>query len=129
MAASGNSYRENCYKDPLYAMPRRYSFDKYGNKIRRISPYCRNTPLREPYLSPAYANFYSFPKTLIQCGALETSLSDGKMLYDRLSQSGCTAELHIFGGMWHDFMYMFPRLKESKVAWQEVVKFLNSFIT
>ena len=129
MAASGNSYKENCYKDPLYAMPRRYSFEKHEDKIRRISPYCRNTPLREPYLSPAYANFYSFPKTLIQCGALETSLSDGKMLYDRLSQSGCTAELHIFGGMWHDFMYMFPRLKESKAAWQEVVKFLNSFIT
>ncbi len=32
MAASGSSYRENCYKDPLYAMPKRYDFERYEKK-------------------------------------------------------------------------------------------------
>src|SRR5699024_12592700 len=112
MAASGSSDKENCYRDPLYAMPKRYSFEKYEKNIRRISPYCASTPLTDPYLSPAYADFEGFPKTLIQCGGLETSLSDSQMLYAGLLQKGCSAKLHIFNGMWHDFMYMFPWLKE-----------------
>lgn len=124
MAASGSSYKENCYRDPLYAMPKRYSFEKYEKNIRRISPYCASTPLTDPYLSPAYAEFEGFPKTLIQCGGLETSLSDSQMLYAGLLQKGCSAKLHIFNGMWHDFMYMFPWLKESKVAWREIFSFL-----
>lgn len=128
MTASGSSYRENCYKDPLYAMPKRYDFEKYEKNIRRISPYCGNTPLTYPYLSPAYADFRGFPKTLIQCGGLETSLSDSRMLYDGLSAKGRGAEFHVFNGMWHDFMYMFPRLKESKLAWREIFAFITENI-
>ena len=26
--------------------------------------------------------------------------------------------------MWHDFLYLFPRLKESRAAWREIVAFL-----
>ena len=124
MAASGNSYKENCRKDPLYALPRRCSFEEHEKNIRRISPYCGNTPLTDPYLSPAYADFRGFPKTLIICGGTETSLSDSLMLYDGLSEKGCPVRLHVFDGMWHDFMYMFPRLKESRLAWQEIFGFI-----
>ena len=42
-----------------------------------------------------------------------------------LLRKGCFAKLHIFNGMWHDFMYMFPRLKESKTAWNEVFSFMR----
>ncbi len=128
MAASGDSYRENCYKDPLYAMPKGYDFETHEKDIRRISPYCGNTPLSDPYLSPAYADFHGFPKTLIQCGGLETSLSDSQMLYEGLLQQECPVEFHIFQGMWHDFMYMFPRLKESKLAWREIFGFIAANI-
>ena len=129
MAASGISYRENCYKDPLYAMPKHYCFEMYEKNIRRISPYCGNTPLTYPYLSPAYADFRGFPKTLIQCGELETSLSDSQMLYDGLSKKGCSAKIHVFHGMWHDFMYMFPWLKESRYAWREICDFVLAGFT
>lgn len=124
MAASGNSYRENCYNDPLYGMPKSYDFKEHENSIRRISPYCGSTPPTDHYLSPAYADFHGFPQTLIQCGGAETSLSDNQMLYDGLIKSGCFAKLHVFDGMWHDFMYMFPRLKESKLAWREIYEFI-----
>ena len=124
MAASGDSYRKNCYKDPLYAMPKRYDFKAHEKQMLRISPYCGNTPLTDPYLSPAYADFRASPQTLIQCGGAETSLSDSQMLYDGLIASGCVAKLHVFDGMWHDFMYMFPRLKESRLAWREIYEFI-----
>ena len=126
MAASGDSYRANCYKDPLYALPKRYDFETHEKDIRRISPYCGNTPLTDPYLSPAYADLHGFPKTLILCGGSETSLSDSLMLYDGLAKRGCFAKLHVFQGMWHDFMYMLPRLKESKLAWQEIFDFITA---
>ncbi len=128
MAASGNSYRENCYKDPLYAMPKRFDFEEHEKDIRRISPYCGNTPLTDPRLSPAYADFRGFPKTLVLGGGLETSLSDSLMLYDGLLKSKCSAKLHVYRGMWHDFMYMFPRLKESKAAWREIFGFIAADI-
>lgn len=129
MAASGSSYRDNCHKDPLYALPKRCDFETHEKDIQRISPYCGNTSLTDPYLSPAYADFHSFPQTLIQCGGLETSLSDNIMLFDGLTKSGCPARLHVFNGMWHDFMYMLPRLKESKLAWFEICDFVSAALS
>ncbi len=126
MAASGDSYKENCYSDPLYGMPKCYDFAEHEKDIRRISPYCGNTPLTDPCLSPAYADFSGFPKTLVLCGGAETSLSDGLTLYEALSQKGRPARLHVFHGMWHDFMYMFPRLKESKAARKEISGFISA---
>ena len=129
LCKTGNSYRDNCRKDPLYALPKRCDFETHEKDIRRISPYCGNTSLTDPYLSPAYADFHAFPQTLIQCGGLETSLSDNRMLFDKLTKSGCPARLHVFNGMWHDFMYMFPRLKESKLAWLEICDFVSAALS
>ena len=129
MAASGDSYKENCYRDPLYAMPKHCSFAEHEKDIRRISPYCGNTPLSHADLSQAYADFYGFPKTLIQCGGAETSRSDSEMLYAGLLKRGRSAKLHVFHGMWHDFMYMFPWLKESKLAWREIFKFIAANVS
>ena len=129
MAASGDSYRENCYRDPLYAMPKRCGFAEYEKKLRRISPYCGNTPPDHPDLSPAYAELHGLPKTLILCGGWETSLSDSRMLDDGLRKGGSLAKLHIFSGMWHDFMLLFPRLKESRAAWKEIFAFITEALS
>lgn len=129
MAASGDSYRENCYRDPLYAMPKRCCFAEYEKKLRRVSPYCGNTPTDHPDLSPAYADLHGLPKTLILCGGWETSLTDSRMLDDGLRKGGSFAELHIFPGMWHDFMLLFPRLKESRAAWKEIFAFIREALS
>lgn len=128
MAASGDSYRYNCYKDPLYAMPKRYDFSENEKRIRRISPYCKGHPTDDPYMSAAYADFDGFPDMLIMCGGLETSLSDSYMICDRARTAAVSARLRVFDGMWHDFMYMFPRLKESRAARQEIYSFISSHL-
>ena len=129
MAASGSSYRENCHRDPLYGMPRRYDFEVHENQIRRISPYCGSTPLNDPDLSPAYADLQGFPKALILCGGWETSLTDSRMLDDGLRKGGSPAKLHVFPGMWHDFLYLFPRLKESRAAGKEIFAFITEALS
>ena len=110
-------------------MPRRYDFEVHEKKIRRISPYCGNTPLNDPDLSPAYADLQGFPKALILCGGWETSLTDSRMLDDGLRKGGSSAKLHVFPGMWHDFLYLFPRLKESRAAWREIVAFITEALS
>lgn len=31
--------------------------------------------------------------------------------------------------MWHDFLYLFPRLKESRAAWREIVAFITEALS
>ena len=126
MAASGDSYKANCHKDPLYGLPLSQSFEKHEQHVRRISPYFGSTPLRDKFLSPAYAELHSFSDMLIICGSLETSASDGAMIYKNAVGAGVKAKLHSYDGMWHDFLYLFPDLKESKEAWGEICRFFKS---
>ena len=124
MAASGESYRLNCKNDPMYALTRGQKFEDFEEKLRRISPYCGNTPLNDPYLSPAYADFYGLPEILIVGGGAETSASDCEMICARAAEAGTGARYIKCEGMWHDFLYMFPKLKESREAWSEIKKFI-----
>lgn len=128
MAASGDSYRYNAHRDPMYALPFWQKFERYERQIRRISPYCGRSPLTDAYLSPAYADLSGFPDMLIIGGELETSASDGRMLLKNAQKSGVRCRLHEYAGMWHDFCYMFPKLKESRLAWAEVAEFFSGRI-
>ena len=129
MAASGASYEYNCRADPLYGLPKSQSYAQYSSAVRRISPYCGNTPKIQPLLSPAYGNFRGFPDMFVSCGGLETSASDSHMLVSRVRQSGVRVQFHEYGGMWHDFAYMFPRLKESKAAWRHMHLFVDDILS
>lgn len=111
LAASGDSYRKNCYADPSYCLPRNQSFDDCENQLRKITPYCGDTSPCDKYLSPAYAEFDGFPPTLIQCGDLELSECDNDILYQKMKEGGVDVKLSKYQGMWHDFQYFTPFLK------------------
>ncbi len=124
LAATGDSYRKNCYRDPLYALPKNQSYEKYERCIRRRTPYCGATDPKDPYLSPAYAELTGFPPILIQCGDCEICESDSDMLYFNALKAGVTAKLTKYEGMFHDFQYITPFLKESRLAWKEIAAFI-----
>lgn len=128
LAASGKSYEDNCYKDPLYALPKNQKYEENQAFIRRITPYCGQTSPYNEYLSPAYADYEGFPYMLIQCGQSETSSSDSDMLYERAVNAGVNAKLTKYKDMWHDFQYLTPFLKESKTAWDEIGKFISDIV-
>ncbi len=125
LAATGNSYEKNCYRDPLYSLPKNQSFKEHEKDIRRTIKYIGDTSSYDKYLSPAYAEFYNFPPMLIQCGDAETSESDNDVLYEKVLQCGINAKMTKYYGMWHDFQYFTPFLKESKQAWQENSDFIH----
>lgn len=125
LTASGESYRKNCYTDPLYSLPKNQSFEENEKYIRRKTPYCGTSDPKDPYLSPAFGDYTGFPPMLIQCGDCETSESDSDMLYERARRAGVKVILTKYEGMFHDFQYFAPFLKESKEAWNEIYSFIK----
>ena len=128
LAAIGSSYKKNCYRDPLYSLPKNQSFEKYENDIRRKIKYIGTASPYDMFLSPAYAEYHGFPPMLIQCGEAETSESDNDALYEKALKKGVKVKLTKYYGMWHDFQYLTPFLNESKQAWREIGEFINSII-
>ena len=126
MSASGQSYKTNCRNDPIYSLPSWQSFEKNEKYIRRISPYCKGTPLKNRYLSPVYSNLNGLSDMLIIYGSYETSASDGEMLYANALANGVNVQLSAYEGMWHDFLYLTPFLKESRRAWRQISEFISA---
>ena len=122
--ASGESYRKNCHKDPMYALPFYMSADKYADRLRRIPTYIGDCDPRDPYISPAFADYKGFPKMLVIVGDCEVDESDSDMIYLRAVEAGVEVEYKKYKGMFHDFLYAVPFLKESKQAWRDIEKFI-----
>ena len=126
MSASGQSYKTNCRNDPIYSLTRWQSFEENEKYIRRISPYCNGTPLKDSYLSPVYAKLNGLSDMLIIYGSYETSASDGEILQKNAVGNGVNVRLVAYEGMWHDFVYMTPFLKESRRAWRQISEFISA---
>lgn len=125
MSASGDSYLANCRRDPIYGLTA-FQSKRQAPRLRRISAYCGDADLKEPYLSPCFGDYSYFPPLLVQTGGAETSASDAVFIASAAAKAGVPCRLHIFDGMWHDFQYIFPRLKESRAAYAEISEFIAS---
>lgn len=125
--ASGESYFINAHKDPMYALSFYMSADKYSDMLRRVPPYAGNADLKDPYLSPVFGKFKDFPPLLIVCGEDEVDESDSSMLYDAAIRDGVDVKYNKYRGMYHDFLYFTPFIKESKKAWKDIVEFVKNF--
>ncbi|MCI9009577.1 MAG: hypothetical protein HFE27_00105 [Clostridia bacterium] len=93
LAATGSSYEKNCYRDPLYSLPKNQSFKEHEKDIRRIIKFIGSTSPYDMYISPAYAEFNGFPPMLIQCREAETSESDNDILYEKALKGGVKVKM------------------------------------
>ena len=125
MSASGDSYLANCRRDPIYGLTV-FQSKRQAPRLRRISAYCGDADLKGSYLSPCFGDYSYFPPLLVQTGGAETSASDAVFIASAAAKAGVPCRLHIFDGMWHDFQYIFPRLKESRAAYAEISEFIAS---
>lgn len=70
--------------------------------------------MKDPHVSPLYADFTGFPKTYIQCGSNEILMDDSVRLASRLREANVPASIDIYEGMWHVFqMSPFPKAAEA----------------
>lgn len=116
MENSGNSFIENCYRDPFGGIAKRKKAENNLDYLRRISAYAKKLDRTSPYVSPSFADFTNFPPVTLICGEAEMDRSDSEFAYENMIKSGVDAELHMFDGMFHDFQ-LIPFFPETKRAY------------
>lgn len=85
LSASGESYRTNYEKDPLFGNTRESML--YNNAY-----YGSHNP-RDPYISPLFGDFTGLPPMLFQVGSIEMLLSDSVDAAKKAEKAGCEVQL------------------------------------
>ncbi len=90
--------------------------------------YAGGLDLRDPRLSPIYADLTGLPPMLIQAGGNETLRSDSELLGKACAEQGASATLTIYPGMPHDFVLVLPDLPHSQAAFAEMGEFADQLL-
>ncbi len=109
LSASGESMSTHAEKDPWFK-PRDMPI------VARY--YCKDEELKNPLVSPVYADWTGLPPIYIQVGEWEILLSDSTRAADRVSAVGGNVKLEIWPGMWHVFQAFLLVMPEARDAIQ-----------
>lgn len=120
LSNSGPSHIYNATVDPSFGVD---SSAFHGQPVGVSSTYTDGLDATDPYLSPSFGDYTGFPPMLLQAGSIEVLLSDSEMVYENARKHGVACELTVYNGMFHVFQAV-DLLPESKLAWQEVGRFL-----
>jgi epsilon-lactone hydrolase len=90
-----------------------------------LDAYAGSTDLKDPVLSPMYADLSGFPPTLFVTSGRDLLLSGTTILHRAYLRAGVDARLVVFDALPHAF-WNNPALPESKEADQIMAKFLDS---
>ena len=72
-----------------------------------------------------FGDFTGFPPMLIQVGTDEMLLSDSITVAEKAKAGGVKVRFTIYKGMFLGFQLAGTLMKESKMAWAEVKRFMN----
>ncbi|HZZ40925.1 MAG TPA: alpha/beta hydrolase fold domain-containing protein [Acidobacteriaceae bacterium] len=94
---------------------------------RTLSPYVGRTDMKDPVLSPIYADLKGMPPALFVTSGRDLLLSGTTDLHRAFLRAGDDARLMVFDGLPHAFWYN-PELPESIEANQAMAKFLGEHL-
>lgn len=88
--------------------------------------YFRGVDQRQPLVNPGDSDelMSRFPPTLLISGTRDMDLSSVVATHSQLVRLGVEADLHVWEGMEHAFLY-FPQIPESREAYSVIVKFFD----
>ena len=123
LTASGDSIKYNSKKDPYLSYD---DFLSTRKSMRQAAQdwYAPNENHKNPMISPVFANFESFPNTLIQVSDIEILFSDSINLKKKLKQNNNKVVLSIYKNLPHVWQ-IFGFLPEAKKAVNEIALFLK----
>ena len=87
--------------------------------------YAGESNLKNPLVSPVYADYHGFPPLLIQVDSGEVLLDDAKMLANKARADGVDVTLKIWDGMWHVWHAVGTMLPEGREAFEEIGMFVR----
>nr|AUF80930.1 lipolytic enzyme [uncultured bacterium] len=82
--------------------------------------------LRDPLVSPLYADFMGLPPMLIQVGDAEVLLDDSTRVYERAEAAGVDVTLEVNDEMIHVFQMFAPMLPEAVAAIERIGEFAKA---
>lgn len=94
-----------------------------------VKHYCENADLRNPLVSPVFADASGLPPVLIQVGGDEILLSDSERFAANVTAAGGTADLDVWPGMWHVWQMFIGLIPESRRAVDQVGEFINNSLS
>lgn len=90
-----------------------------------IRQYAGDRDLKEPSISPVYADLTGFPPTVLVTGTRDMLLSATVRTHRKLRAAGVTTDLHVYEGMSHaDYLLAYPA-PESLDALREIGRFFD----
>jgi acetyl esterase/lipase len=90
--------------------------------------YANKESLRNPFISPVYAELQGLPPLLIQAGGIEVLQDESILLAERAKDAGVEVNLEIYDGMIHVFQRLAKKLEEAKQAWISIGKFVKEHL-
>ncbi len=88
------------------------------------SPYVGKTDLKDPALSPVFADLHGLPPTLLVSSTRDFLLSNTALFHLALLRAGNDARLLVYEALPHAFWYHF-QLPETQDALEQMAKFLD----
>ncbi len=124
LTGEGRSIRENSISDPYL------SYDNWLNTSLSMQKnvkewYAPNQDYKNPLISPVFAKYNNFPKTLIQVSDIEILLSDSQDVASQIKDGGNEVKLSVYKNLPHVWQ-IFGFLPEAKQALKEISRFLSS---
>jgi acetyl esterase/lipase len=121
LTGAGDSFQTNAMVDNVLVA--------YGaNCDKRAALYAAGRDLRDPLLSPVYADVSGFPPAILTTGTRDLLLSNTVRMHRRLRQAGVEAVLQVFEGQSHAQYYRDPAAPETKEAFEEIARFFDKHL-
>ena len=107
VTASGESATTRADQDPWF---------RASDMKVVVSNYCGADELKNPLVSPVFAEVQGLPPVLIQVGDDEILLSDSTRFADKIRAAGGTVDIEIWPEMWHVFQLFVGKMPEARQA-------------
>ena len=88
--------------------------------------YANQEDVRNPLISPVYADLHDLPPLLIEVGDDEVLLDDSTRIVEHAQAAGVEVTLHVWEGMWHVFPAFAFIIDEGKQAMEEMGAFIRT---
>lgn len=117
------SHRENAKTDYMLG-------DAVNSEEQIKAVFGENLPkgyLRDPYISPYYADFEGMPPIFLATSDIEALADDSLYLYKKLKKIGHKVELDVQKGLCHAYP-IFPQIPESKDTVRKAFDFIGKYV-
>jgi epsilon-lactone hydrolase len=121
LTGAGDSFQTNAMVDNVLVA--------YGaNCDKRAALYTNGRDLKDPMLSPVYADLRGFPPAILTTGTRDLLLSNTVRVHRKLRQAGVESTLQVFEGQSHAQYYRDVSAPETKEAFEEIARFFDKHL-